>query len=477
MSKSAITILLITREGLVRADLSRGKKVSLAGVWHQPRPDVPDLPSLVEAALHLGPRPARKVYVLTTDLWTQTLELPLHKSTGVNAAELAKALNFEAEALSGLSAFEAVVDQVPLGSHEGLRAHWLVQARSADLDLIDDVVRKAGSKLIGVGHPGGLPRPLIPMVDASRSWQRIELWPDAVVALRGHARGPVDIQVFNSDPQMGRWRADVADWERKSETAEYKELLVAAGSDTLAKIEGPAPLRLDTPDDLASWLLAWGEHLTLKRPGVPLVTPAPIPLSSGQRRGIAGLVGLVALGLCCAHYYLWLGRGIQWANGERVRHQEPAGRLAQLEKQLKDVETRANSVKEEAGKFQHCADKLTAQRKRLARLLSSLARHQHDDLLVQKIDNESGEPRIQGMCLQPELADDFASWLARELRSTSTLPDGWDVMTPRKEARNFVADGGPWHFEITCKIPVDPADAKASLKTAGPAPNDTGDAP
>src|SRR6266436_3172625 len=120
MSKSAaITILLITREGLVRGDLSGGPQVTLQGVWKQPRPDVPDLAALVEAALHLGPRPARKVLVLTSDLWTQTLELPLHKSADVNAGDLARALNFEAETLSGLSAFEAVVHQVPLGTHEG----------------------------------------------------------------------------------------------------------------------------------------------------------------------------------------------------------------------------------------------------------------------------------------------------------------------------------------------------------------------
>ena len=59
-----------------RTDLSRGPRVSLQGVWKQPRPDLPDVASLVEAALHLGPRPARKVYVLTTDLWTQALEWP-----------------------------------------------------------------------------------------------------------------------------------------------------------------------------------------------------------------------------------------------------------------------------------------------------------------------------------------------------------------------------------------------------------------
>jgi len=467
MSKSAaVTILLITREGLARADLSRSPRVSLQGVWKQPRPDLPDLASLVEAGLHLGPRPARKVWVLTTDLWTQTLELPLHKSADVSSAELARGLNFEAEALSGLSAFEAVAGQVPLGTHEGLRTHWLVQARSADVDLIDDAVRGAGSKLMGVGHPGGLPRALLPLVDPSRPWQRIELWPDAVVALRGHARGPVDVQVFNSDPHMGRWRADVADWERKSEAAADKELLVAAGIDVPAKVDGQQLLRLESKEDLAGWLIAWGEHLTLKRPGVPLVAPTPVPPSAGARRGIAGLAALVALALCAAAQLL-LNWDTRAANDERARLQEPATRLATVEKQLKDLEGRAASLQEEAGKFQHCADKLTAQRNRLARLLRSLARHHAEDLLVQRIDNENGEPRIKGVCLQPELADEFAAWLTRELRPSKNQPDGFEVQPPKKVAGNLVANGGPWHFEITCKIPADPADARAALATAG----------
>jgi hypothetical protein len=460
MPKSAaITILLITRDRLVRGDLARG---AVAGVWAQPRPDLPDLPSLAEAALRLGPRPARKVYVLTTDLWTQTLELPMHRSAGASAAELNKALNFEAEAISGQSAFESVVSHVPLpASAEGMQSYWLIQARGADIDLMDDIVRKAGSKLLGVGHPGGLARP-----PAAGAWQRVELWPDAVVAVRGRAKGPPDVQVFNSDPQMGRWRAEVADWERKEEPADRKELLVAAGVEVPAKTEGQHLTRLDDKADLAAWLAALGDQLTQKRPPLPLLVAAPVPMSVTQRRRIAALGALGALALCCTHYFLYMDRGIQSANAERAKLQAPAARLPDLEKQLKDVEGKEGKLKEEIGKFDRCAAKLAAQRNRLSRLLSSLARHRAEDLLVQRIDNDAGEPKIQGLCLQPELADQFAAWLTRELRPEPGRPDGWEVQPPRKVARNLVADGGPWHFEILCKVPAEPA----AVQTASKAP-------
>src|SRR5271154_6470118 len=112
-TRPATTILLITRNELVRADFSRGPKIALLNLWQQPRPDLPDFASLAEAALIQGPKPGKRVWIFSTDLWTQTLELPANKATGVSASELANALNFEAEALSGHSAFESVVGYVP----------------------------------------------------------------------------------------------------------------------------------------------------------------------------------------------------------------------------------------------------------------------------------------------------------------------------------------------------------------------------
>ena len=74
--RAATTIVLVTRQDLVRADFASGPNPALLELVVQPRPDLPDLAALVETALVLGPKAARQVWVLSSDLWTQTLALP-----------------------------------------------------------------------------------------------------------------------------------------------------------------------------------------------------------------------------------------------------------------------------------------------------------------------------------------------------------------------------------------------------------------
>jgi hypothetical protein len=65
---------------------------------------------------------------------------------------------------------------------------------------------------------------------------------------------------------------------------------------------------------------------------------------------------------------------------------------------------------------------------------------------VEKIDIEAGEPRLRGHCLQPELADQFASQLAQALAG-----DGWEVQSPKKKALEVAVNGAPWSFDIQLK--------------------------
>src|SRR5947209_17102755 len=104
--RPAKTILLLTRQSIVRADFTSAHEP--AGVWAQPRPDDQEWPMLVEIALALGSRPGGMVFVLCSDLWTQTLTLN-SSAARLSPQDLASALNFEVEALSGNSAFESMV--------------------------------------------------------------------------------------------------------------------------------------------------------------------------------------------------------------------------------------------------------------------------------------------------------------------------------------------------------------------------------
>ena len=121
-------------------------------------PAVDDFPSLVEAALRLSKRRPGRVWVLATEVWTQTLPLAAESVAGLGPAELARALGFEAEPFSGINGLEAASACVELPGKKGQRTFWLAVLPTGQLDQVDYVVRARGGRLAGVGHPGGLPR-------------------------------------------------------------------------------------------------------------------------------------------------------------------------------------------------------------------------------------------------------------------------------------------------------------------------------
>ncbi|MCS6851018.1 MAG: hypothetical protein NZ700_07595, partial [Gemmataceae bacterium] len=64
MRRAAITLLLVTRSSIARADWRGGVRPTLTGLWVQPRPEADDLGVLVEAGLARGPTPGRRVWLL-----------------------------------------------------------------------------------------------------------------------------------------------------------------------------------------------------------------------------------------------------------------------------------------------------------------------------------------------------------------------------------------------------------------------------
>ena len=75
-SRGVNTLLLITHDRLVRADLRPGRAAAVADLHEERRPAADDLPSLVEAALRLSRTRPGNVWILSSELWTQVLSLP-----------------------------------------------------------------------------------------------------------------------------------------------------------------------------------------------------------------------------------------------------------------------------------------------------------------------------------------------------------------------------------------------------------------
>ena len=181
------TILLITHDRLIRADLRPGRAAGMADLHEERRPAADDLPSLVEAALRLGRTRPGNVWILSSELWTQVLSLPSEALSGLKAEDLSRALGFEAEPFSGINALEAAAAQVPLPGEGSQRAFWLTEISAVQLQQIDEIVKQSGGRLLGMSHPGGLPRPLCLPPEGQETWQRVELWPGAVICIEGGA--------------------------------------------------------------------------------------------------------------------------------------------------------------------------------------------------------------------------------------------------------------------------------------------------
>jgi hypothetical protein len=446
MSKSQ-TILLITRDLLVRADFRlRGKQPMVAGFWQQARPAVEDFPALVEAALRLGPKRVGRVCVLSSETWSQTLDLPSETVSGLAGGELDRALAFEAEPLSGIGAFDSRISHVELPAASGGRRFWLCQVLNSHLEQIEYLVERARGRLVGLGHPGGLPRPIDDATDVDGGWRRIEFWPDAVHWLQVEPNRPLAVRVLNADPRSDRWRTEWASLLETSSGEPHTETLRGTGVAPDAAVAGDRVVDLNDALQLEAWLAAWAGQLAKEQVGLPLVAPPRRPLSAGKLWAVAAAVTLFTVAVCVGHYkYLQHREGVLEA--EIAALEEPKQELEDaketadgLDKQVTELRQQTAEQRDNLEYFQRV---MIAQRRRFAWLLAVLARQADDGVLIQQVEGDGVEVTVHGICLAPELANRLATRLSQELASL-----GWQVEPPEKEAQVLLTDGGPWKFEL-----------------------------
>ena len=288
-------------------------------ITSQERPESPDLAAVLDAAAAAGQPPGRTAFVLATDFWVQMLDLPAGRVRGLSDADVTQVLNFEAEVLSGLPAFEASAAAAALPSAGADRRYWLLQVRTGDRDRAAAVLRGHGSRLGGLLHPAGLPRGLGDAAFAGA----VELWPDAAVAVRP-AAGGVEVVVSNADPVTGRWRSELPD-------ADGAEILTGPG---VPPPPGTEPTRLDKLETLAAWFAAWAAELTRRRPAAapPVVRPPVPPTPAAWKALLAAAAAAAAAAGLYAH---WTDHGRQLAD-LKGRTDRAVGRA----KQLADLEVR-----------------------------------------------------------------------------------------------------------------------------------------
>lgn len=451
------TILLLTREQIVRADFTRGKRPELIESYSQPRGDVHDMATAVEIGAALGPKLGRNVWVLDADVWTQTIALggPRNVAAGMKEADLAAALNFEAESLSGMSAFESAAGYRPLAEGQG---YWVIQARTAELEQAAELLRRRGSRLAGLLHPGGAPSAL-GEASGGQAWQRVELWPDAVIALSGDSAGAVSVRVLHADPTAGRWQGEWETWRQAQGAAQSHAVLAPTGTPTLPA--GANHFRLDDEAALNVWLTAWAAELANGAVAVPVLRPQTPPMSVNTRWAMALGLGAAALALCFLHNWI-MQSSIDRLKGDLGEAQSRIAKMDDAKKQVKAQEEKGVDLRKEQDRLTRIVQSAQQQRRRLADLLVKLSLRQSDELMVEELKlDPQGEPIVKGKCLRPELADQFASHLAQTL-----VGYAWEVQGARKTAKQLLADGGPWEFEIAFKR-VAPAVSDAPVTKKG----------
>lgn len=460
MTRATTTILAITRERVVRADFGKGGEPKLLGKWIQDRlPGVEDLASVLEAALAMGPKKVgRNVYVLNADWWTQTLSLAGGSMRNVDEAQVQRALAFEAEPLSGMNAFDSVLGQRALPGPTNESNYWITEAARLDLESAEDVVRAAGSKLAGIAHPSGLPRSLAPDV-GTKSWNRVELWPDAVVCLYGNGKrmgtdGDWQVLVINSDPNQGRWNGVVRDWQTRIGEPDIYEVMVT--DPTVETADDGLTHWLNLGDDatLELWLAGWAAELTSVKSLAPMIRPPKRPLSAQQRKTIAGVIWLAAAIGCVAHYQ-WTSAKSDAAKSEKAAIDAKTNELATMKSQTKKQQEEFDKLKKEtllmAADVRHCEEAIAVRRRRIPALLEQLGRSLPENVMLLKIEGDGREQSIHGISLRPELAATLAVTL-EDLADHSL----WRVRPRKKQAQNLLENGGPWIFEVALED-VEPA--------------------
>jgi hypothetical protein len=424
------TLVLITPHEVVRADFAGPGR--LMDVQRQPRPDFENFGMLVEAALLLGSKTARDVWVLSSELWMQTIDV-IANLDGATRNEQMRALCLEAEQFSGISGLDSAVGFVPLPSGGGLRSFLVTQTRTEDLDEAEKAVHRFGGRLLGILHPAGAP---LSLGGAADSWERIEYWPDLTLVLQAATGGKLRRLVVPGDPRQGRWCNDYQNWSNSTKVAVAESLAATA---SLAGDETPS---LDDEKTLALWLAVWSRAVAAKERSFPCIVPPKRPMTVATQRGLMAVLLLAAIVFCGGHY-LYCDYAIGKAKLDNEKAQLPSKTLASLDAQHKALVKEQGDLTAKKERLEHLVGDMTMQRARVYHMLAKFAEHRGTAMLLQKIDLEGGEPRVHGISLEPNQAGIFAKHIADALRV-----HGWQAQDLKSTALHKLTSGGPWVFEF-----------------------------
>ena len=425
----------------------------------------------LEASLIGAPKIAKTVWVLWEGAGTQMLDVPTGVVEGLEREQLSDVLSFEAEALTMVSSADSAIDGIPQESDAGalpeFRRYWATQILASVRGKMQAAVTRAGARLAGVAHPGGLPRrkfDATAIAESSTPWQRIEIWDQVSVSLQGKKGGTIETRLIRSSPGSDVWTAELPKDSAFTLLGPLAESALPIGADGLPL----QPERIEFPSDDApvEWLRAWAAELSAPKSlgrRVPVVEPMSRVSPYRALIVVGGIAASVALAVCLGHGGIL---SIQAADlrakadeleGIRLRltpkdtsQKEEAQVIADTEKlqpRIRELEQRETALLAEKDRAEKIIAEVASKQNRLgqlqavhrpavAELLSALADSERigntGEVIVKDVRQESGgELRLSGLCSRSALADKFATNLETRLSKA-----GWKVGAAQKRLRD-----------------------------------------
>ena len=479
LRRPAITIILITPQRIVRADYGGGRLPQLVSLKQYPRPEVHGLAALVDVAISLRSRPGKQVLVLSTDFWVQNLSMSTNIVRGLSESDLCKALSFEVESLSGISSMTSALGYrtgVASSGSDG-QPFWIAQSSVLERDEVENQIRRCGGRLVGLCHPGGVSGMMRQDVAKDRPCRRIELWPDNAICIYNTAQGDRHVQVINTDPHHSAWESEAKHWFSNFEPAEHNELLVGDGIVSSYSIEmSPAALDMklyeqaDTsqlPEDsnenadeadqtneyhlerdeiLERWLSIWARSVVRDLDDVPLIKPPTVPMSVQGRTTMAVVLTSLALLLCLGNYF-YITHQESKLKRLTAAAEQPQKKLNRLTKEVGELEQQVKTLEESRddldSELRNWHELFITQKMRHMQLLTALAKSRPEQLIIKQIDSDSGNMKLSGICLHPQMANELSNKLHQQLSHY-----GWKVNPATKQMDQLSETYGTWRFEI-----------------------------
>ena len=418
--RGAFTVILILRDKLVRADFSGGTAPELKQKWDIARPLSDELATLTDAALRLGGKKAKRIVVLSTDIFATNVRLETDVVLQLDDDDIPATLAFEAESQSGIPSFEARLNFWETQTVARERCYHVNLLRNVEYDALLEAVEEYGGQLLAVGHPGALAQSLA----APNSTERVELWDRHIVAIKDDSQ----VEVFHTNPLGDRYLDDVRKWfiEKPMGPQEWVSTYPKAPFD-----ESLFSHRFQLTDNetFESWLEKLAAGLTSGKSSA-LLLPEKKPMSTQTRVAISMLIAVFIAGICGLHYMVTVMQ-TQFCEAEAKRLDQPKQTLAldkqMLEKLNSEISELEPSVQKLENELSVAERTLVRYRGRLAQLLQALATFSEDQILLQSIQNDSKSKQRQdsfvlsGICLDAASANRLANLLSVELDNAGWL--------------------------------------------------------